>query len=216
MKIVSLFLLFFFAGCSLKTPPNQWQYNSANAFESYKTNFLSGRDVSAKSDLARAISHAKSSAQLQTLGRIYLGECALAISVAEKSQCEKYKDIQELTHDASLDAYYNFLTHQLTQEQIVNLPKKYQDFALHKQNLQFKEANADILKMDEVSSKLLAAALIKEHLTPALRDAMLESASFYGYKKAVLFWLHEAKNNTQDTNKKSELEKKISLLNTKD
>lgn len=216
-KIVIYFSLsLLFVGCSFKTPPNQWQYNSTNAFEAYKKDFLSSNDSLAKSDLSRAVKHAKMSSNLRTLSRIYIGECALNISVGQEDECKKFKDIKDLVNDEFLNAYYGLVTFQLKKEQIPLLPKIYQDFVWHVENLEYKEANEDILKMDEATSQLLAASLIKENLSNELRNKMVEVASFHGYKKAVIFWLNELKNNTNDKNKKAEISKKISILNSKD
>ncbi len=215
-KIIIYFSLsLLFVGCSFKTPPNQWLYNSTNAFEAYKQDFLSSNDSAAKNDLTRAIKHAKVSSDLRTLSRIYLGECALHISVGEEDECKKFKDIKDLVNDEFLNAYYSFITYQLKKEQIPLLPQIYQDFVEHVENLEYKEASDDILKMDEVTSQLLAASLLRENLNNELREKMIEVASFHGYKKAVIFWLVEAKNNTLDKNKKAEISKKISILKSK-
>lgn len=214
--VIYSIILLLLGGCSFKTPPNQWQYNSTNAFEAYKHNFLSSNDSAAKNDLARAIKHAKVSSDLRTLSRIYLGECALHISVGEEDECKKFRDIQELVNDEFLNAYYSFITYQLKKEHIPLLPQIYQDFVWHVENLEYKEANNDILKMDEATSQLLAASLLKENLNNKLREKMIEVASFHGYKKAVLFWLNEVKNNSVDKNKQAEISKKISILNSKD
>lgn len=214
MKYLFYFVLTFaFLGCSFKTPANQWQYSSVNAFDAYKKDFLSANDSAAKNDLSRAVKHAKVSADLSMLSRIYLGECALNISVGKEDKCEKFKDIQELEKDESLNAYYSFISKELKKEQIYLLPKIYQDFARHVEVQEYKKANKDILKMDKVTSKLLSAALIKENLSDELRDKILEVASYNGYKKAVIFWLNEIKNNTLDEKKKVEIDKKIDILN---
>ncbi|OIP55074.1 MAG: hypothetical protein AUK54_04715 [Helicobacteraceae bacterium CG2_30_36_10] len=215
-KIIICFSLsLLFIGCSFKTPPNQWHYNSANAFEAYKKDFLSSNDSLAKNDYSRAVKHAKVSSDLRTLARIYLGECSLNISVGQEDECKKFKDIQDVVNDPFLNAYYSFITFQLKKEQIPLLPQVYQDFVWHVENLEYKEANEDILKMDEVTSQLLAASLLKENIHNELRDKMIELASFHGYKKAVIFWLGEVKNNTLDNKKREEISKKISILNTK-
>ncbi len=209
-------LSLFFVGCSFKTPPNQWQYNSTNAFEAYKQDFLSSNDAAAKNDFNRATKHAKVSSDLRTLSRIYLGECALHISVGQEDECKKFKDIKDVVNDPFLNAYYSFITYQLKKEQIPLLPQIYQDFVGHVENLEYEEANEAILKMDEVTSQLLAASLLKENLNNETRNKMIEVSSFHGYKKALIFWLNETKNSTLDENKKAEISKKISILNSKD
>jgi hypothetical protein len=86
-KILLFIFLLQFNGCSFKTPQNKWQFKSVNAFSAYTKNFLSAKDTLAKDDLKRAVNHAKQSANLSQLARIYLGECALNISVGLKDNC---------------------------------------------------------------------------------------------------------------------------------
>ena len=85
--------LLLFSACSFKSPPNQWQFKSTAAFDSYTKNFLSSNDALAKNDLSRAIKHAKQSADLKMLARVYLGECALNISVGIDDNCKDYLNI---------------------------------------------------------------------------------------------------------------------------
>ena len=105
-----LFIAVFFGACSFKTPPNQWQHKSANAFNTYVKDFMHGEDSLAKSDLKRAIKHAKKSSDLTTLARVYLGKCALNISVGIDDKCEEYKNISHLVEDEELLNYYSVIT----------------------------------------------------------------------------------------------------------
>ncbi|MBU0721769.1 hypothetical protein KJ877_10530 [bacterium] len=218
MKKFSIYFLtaFLFLGCSFKTPPNQWQYDGTNAYESYKKNFLAANESLAKNDLARAVKHAKVSANLNLLARIYLGECALNLSVGIKSECTKYQNIKAVITDKELESYYRLLRLELHNIDISSLPKDYRDFARHVETSRYKQAAEDILAMENTSSKLLAAALIKEHLNNPLRYTLIETASFHGYKKAVLFWLNETKHHTLDGTEKEILSQKISILLSKD
>jgi hypothetical protein len=214
IAFISLGLLLFSA-CSFKSPPNQWQYKSTTAFDSYTKNFLSANNALAKNDLSRAIKHAKQSADLKMLARIYLGECALNISVGIDDSCQDYLNIADVVNDNSLEAYYSFITLQ-TKYSIQNLNSQYKDFALLIKNKDFAKANSEILKIRKPTSKLLAASLIKDKLTQQTRHEMIKSASFYGYKKSVLFWLNEAKINTTNEDEHKKLSKKISILKSSD
>ena len=62
LNIFILFIILIFAGCSFKTPPNQWEYNSTSAYNSYEKYFLSNQDILAKSYINTAITNAKQSA----------------------------------------------------------------------------------------------------------------------------------------------------------
>ena len=216
IKIAFLSLsLLLFSACSFKSPPNQWQYKSTTAFVSYTKNFLSANDSLARNDLSRAIKHAKQSADLKMLARIYLGECALNISVGIDDSCQNYLNITDVVNDNSLKAYYSFITLK-PESSVENLNSQYKDFALLIKKNDFSKANSEILKIQKHTSKLLAAALVKDKLTQSSRYEMIKTASFYGYKKSVLFWLNEAKINSTDKNERKKLSKKIYILKSGD
>lgn len=212
--ILSLSLLFLSA-CSFKSPPNQWQYKSTTAFDSYTKNFLSSNDSLAKNDLSRAIEHAKQSADLTMLARVYLGKCALNISVGIIDSCKEYENIFTLVDDKSLYAYYNFITLK-PNASLADLDVKYKDFALHLSNKDFTNANDELMKISKQTSKLLCASLMKEKLSNTTRNEMIKTASFYGYKRSVLFWLNELKANTTDEERVKNISKKIFILESKD
>ncbi len=213
IKIIFISInLLLFSACSFKTPANQWQYQSSNAFSSYTKNFLSSNEALAKNDLSRSIKHAKKSADLEILARIYLGECALNISVGIKDRCENYTNISDVVNEKSLGAYYNFITLQNTN--LKDLDAKYQNFASYLKTDEFLKASDELKNIPSPNSKLLCASLIKEHLTLETISEMTKLASFYGYKKSVLFWLNEEKNKTKDIKKQDILSKKIKILNS--
>jgi len=213
MKIVfSLLTLLFINACSFKTAPNEWQIKSTKAFNTYSQNFLKANNLLAKNDLKRAIKHAKQSADLTQLAKIYLGECALNISAGAKTECHTFQEISSLLHDKTLDAYYSLITLTIQAEQIEQLPKRYRKFANFLIQKNFQKANKEIFKIEEVSSSLLCAALIKEHLDTTSREKLLNLSSFYGYKKIVLFWLNESKKQEKESSERQKIEKKISIL----
>ena len=213
---ISILIVLLFGGCSFDTPPNEWQYKSVNAFDSYTKNFLCSNDKLAKNDLSRAVKHAKNSIDLTHLGSIYLGKCALDISVGIDSKCEKYKNIQDVINSKTLDAYYAFLTLTIEKEQISQLPEIYRDFVWHMKNREFKKANKDIVKMQRPTSQLLAASLLKDKIENNTIKKVIEVASFNGYKKALFFWLNKLKERTNNKKEVDRINKKISILKSKD
>ncbi len=207
--VVILFFLIFLSGCSFKTPKNEWQYKSANAFNSYTKNFLSSNDMLARNDLSRAVKHAKKSANLTQLAKIYLGECALNIATGVENGCEKYANISNLLNNKELDSYYALMTDSIKKEQIIYLPKDYRKYALSIKKSDFKSANKNILAMKNQTSMMVSSALIKNKLSKKTRDEIIRIASFNGYKKVVLFWLQESLKSSND----EKIEKKIDILN---
>jgi len=212
IKYLLFISILLFTSCSFKTPPNLWQHKSANAFHSYTQDFLSKNDNMATNDLQRAIKHAKQSADLTQLARVYLGKCALNISVGVEDSCQEYLNIADVVQSDRLDAYYSFITKSIVDKQIDFLPQYYQEYIKNIKKKDFIEANKNILSMPKITSTLLCAVLIKENLEQDSRAKITKLASFYGYKKAVLFWLNEQKKYTQDRKEKEYLEKKISIL----
>lgn len=209
---ILLTALILLSACSFKTPQNEWQYKSANAFNSYTKNFLSDNDVLAKSDLGRAIKHAKQSANLTQLAKIYLGECALNISVGTSSICSKYSEISNLLNSPELESYYALLSLHVESSNIELLPKNYQNFALHVENKEYKKAELTLLHIEKPTSTLICAALIKERISNETKQKMIELASFNGYKKIALFWLNELLKTTNNKKQRKNIKKKISIL----
>jgi len=212
MKIVTILFLVFLSGCSLKTPANNWQYKSANAYNSYTKNFLSDHEVLAKNDLLRATEHAKQSADLMQLARIYLGECALNISVGIKDSCEKYRDISSVINDKELDAYYHFMNLSMQEKQVKYLPVRYHPFAYNILKKDFKSANKNISNMKKPLSSFLCAAIIRDDIDRDTIKKIIDVASYRGYKRVVLFWLNESLKHAHNQEEIQKVEKKISIM----
>lgn len=210
--VLSLFFILLFQGCSFKTPKNQWEYNSTSAFNSYTKNFFIDNEEIANDDLQRAIKYAKQSADLEQLSKIYLGSCALNIAVGENDECIEYKQIEELVPLLELKSYYLMLQNKLEDEQLKNLPKQYQAFSKHKSLGNYDSSFKTIENMEQVSSQFIAASLIKEKLDKSQIKFLVDKASFYGYKKIVLFWLNKLYEVEENLEEKEKILKKIEVL----
>jgi len=193
----------YFSACSFKKEPNDWQYKSADYFKEYQENFLSSNDFIAKNELSQAIKYAKKSSDLNTLAKIYLGRCALNISVGIEEKCEAYRNISDAVASEKLDAYYAFITKNLEDNKVQFLEKHYQEFV---------ENGTDIFDMPRVSSTLLCASLKREELDNEAREKIVKIASYHGYKKVVLFWLKEQKKYLKNREEIEKIETKIAIL----
>ena len=203
---------FLFVSCSFSRPTNDWQFKSSNYFKEYTYNFLNDDLILAKNDFNRALKHAKKSADLTTLARIYLGECALNVSVGIEDKCEKYQNISNLLQSKELDAYYSFINSSIKKEQIELLPKQYRTYAYAIEEGNYKTAKEELFEMDKATSTLLSAALMKKNLDELSRENLIKLSSHYGYKKSVLFWLEESKKHLSDSHKIEKIDKKIAVL----
>lgn len=215
IKILLLTLsLLLFTSCSFKTPKNDWQRKSTNAFNSYTKNFLQNNEALAKNDLSRAEKHAKQSADLTQLAKIYIGSCALNISVGTPDTCKQYKNISDVVSSASLDAYYSLLHNSLKKEQIKFLPSQYHAFVEALRHENYKVVNKEIQTIKKDSSLFLCASLVKDEVSIKTIKKVIEIASNNGYKKVVLFWLEGLKKVVEDEKEKESIDKKISILNS--
>ena len=214
MKKLLLYLvvLFLFSACSFETPPNEWQFKSINAFDSYQKNFLSSNDALAKNDLYRAIKHAKSSDDLTTLARIYLGECALKISVGVDDKCKDYEKISSLIKDETLNSYFLFISKKSSDESLISLAKNYQSFSRYLKEQNYKKANEALRDAQEATSMFLCGAILGKHADAASVDKIIDAASLYGYKKVIIYWLGVKKDRTIDPSEKEKITQKISIL----
>lgn len=213
--LILLFITFFLSACSFSSPVNQWQHKSVSAYESYVKNFLSANDAMANNDLQRAIEHSKKSSNLDTLGRIYLGQCALNIAFEINDKCENYNQISDVINNKALDAYYSLITSTLKKEQIEQLPDVYQEFATKIVEENFEDSIEAIQNFENPSSIFISASLVKKYLTSKDIEQIIEKASFYGYKKGVIYWLKKLSKITTDLSKKSIIIKKIAILESK-
>ena len=212
MRILLIFIMLYITSCSFKPPKNQWQFKSSNSFDLYIQNFLKSNDKMAKNNLKRAISNAKNSSDFTQLAKIYLGRCAIRLSVGESIDCRNYQKISHLVLDKKLEAYYHLLNLSIKTQEIIYLPKIYQPFAIALVDKNYSQAIQEILKQDKITSKLISARLIKDRLDNQSKNKIIEEVSFYGYKKSVIFWLKELKNSTIDKRKKAIITQKIYIL----
>ncbi|WP_373071563.1 hypothetical protein [Sulfurimonas sp.] len=212
IKFSAIFFIMFFSACSFKTPPNEWQYKSVNAYESYKKNFLSSNNSLADSDLKRAVGHAKKSSNLDQLARIYLGKCAINNSVGIEDSCTEFKELESLVDDQTMHSYYLLIVNKLTYDDIENLPDTYKSFAYSYINKDYKQAVKEMFDIQTITSKLIAANIVKSNMSVEDIEKLLEEVSFYGYKKTVVYWLKVMKTKVEDTLKIQKIDKKIKIL----
>ena len=212
MKLLVLGFFVFFGGCSFSKKPNDWQYKSAQNFSKYQHDFFTGNDFLAKNELKVAQKYAKRSSNLTTLARVYLGECALNISVGISKKCTKYEKIAKLVNSKELQAYNAMLMGKISTQEITFLDDNYQDFMKSLKDKKYKSAQKILFSMSRDSTIFVTAGLMKEHLDDASRQKLVKLASYNGYKKLVLFWLNEEKKYTKDEVKQNKIMLTIKIL----
>lgn len=210
-----LVIIFIFTACTHKVVPNQWEYKSSDAFRSYTEHFLEDKNSLAQSDLNRAIKLAKQSAELNHLAKIYLGECGINRSVGLDNGCDKYHNLRDLVDSKELDVYYKMLYNKLEAVDITLLPIKYQEVM----TLSY-EKNDDILfdaicSMDDIVSEFIIASILKKRWNKEQIKHFIQKASFYGYKKLVIYWLNNLEKIEEENKNKDFIKRKIKILQNK-
>jgi hypothetical protein len=197
----------------MQPPPNSWEYKSALAFESYKTNFLKSKENLAANDLKRAKSLAKSSSDLTQLAAILLGECALNIAVGKEDDCSKYQKIEDLIECPKIKNYYRFLQKDFSKIDPLKLDQKYRPFVEALREKNYQQVNIAIQNIQDPVSKLVAISLLdKKKLSKATIKDGIEKLSFFGYKKGVLYLLKLYLEKTKTKEERDIITKKIKIL----
>ncbi len=212
MKILLLIPLILLSACSTKTPPNRWQYQSNNAYKNFERYYLENNPDMAALEFDRARSYASQSGDLTTLARIELSKCALKRALLEPFSCQEYEQLTAVIDDSQLHAYYALLAGTLSKEDIVSLPKQYQQLAALLSQNDSVAINQAIRKMEPLTSRMIGAAVAEKYLDEATIDTIIAEASYYGYKHALLVWMHLLAGRTKEDQKRIILQQKLKIL----
>lgn len=203
---ITLLFVLTFTGCSFKSPPDIWRYESKNAFESYIKNRLSGNNELAQSDYKRALSHAKRGADIPLIATLALGRCSIEYSLSSHLACEDYLSVASIGGNSEHHAFYALLQKRFTQEQTLHMPKQYRAFAQALLIEEHHRIESEILDMEPITSKIIAARIVEESLSKDTLEKIVESAAFYGYKESVIHFLNVKTKRFKEDNDKKRVE----------
>ncbi len=211
----SIIFIILFAGCSFKINEKyKYRVNASNSFESYKRYYLKGETRLASIALKRALHSAKSGTDVNAIAKIYLGECAMHNALLIKDRCEQYTSIKQLIPNNKLDGYYNLLQNDIGNISTKYLPSQYKIFIENLKNKNYKNAFKSIQSMQTVSSKLIAASIMKNKLTKKEIKYIIKVSSSVGYKHATLRWYELLKKKSAPKERKI-IDKKIEVFTSK-
>ena len=211
-KVISLLFFALLSACSFQQPQNAWQYKAVTAFEKYQDYYLENRAILADSERKKAINFAKQSAHLNTLARVYLGDCAIQFAALNKSDCSAYQKVAPLIDDPELSAYFHLLSGQLSQTDISQLPENYRGFArtlLQKSTARLQD---EILLIPELTSRLIAASIAKPSLNLNIIRTLIDQTALRGYQLASIRWMTYLAEITPDPHESQQLKDKIALM----
>ena len=99
----------------------------------------------------------------------------------------------------------------MQEEDIKFLPTQYHDFAQALLTNNTIDIQKEILNISAPISKMIAASLVQESLTLQTIQNVQESASYHGYKKAVVLWLDLEIEKSSGVDK-ARLQNKLEIL----
>ena len=213
MKIfITLLLLLFISGCSLKTTDRyKYRVNASNSFESYQRYYLQGKTTLASVSLKRAINSAKLGSDIDSLATIYLGECAITNALFINDNCKEYKKVSAIIKNSKLENFYRLLRGKVETVDTKKLPKSYISFADFLKKGKYKKAFNAIKDMPSPISKLIAASIIKENLSTEEIKYIIKVSSSMGYRNATIKW-YKFLLSKSSPKEKVRILKKIRLL----
>ena len=205
MKKLILFLsvILLFSACSI---------TKVQHLRLYKKNYLQDNDIQTKFHFQKAVQEAKSSKDYNTLGILYLSECGLNNSLGIQDKCDKYLEIKNKINNKEYDAFMDLIHKKIKKEQVKFLCKNYRSFVYAMLLKDYKKANEEVLKIEPLTSQLVSANLIKEHLEVQTIKDIINNNYYFGYKKAVIYWMIELKNRVPNEKEKNEIIQKIKTL----
>ena len=189
-----------------------WQYKTHNSYKSFEKYFLEYKLDLAAIELTRAREYASQSADLSTLAQIELSACALKVALLEPYTCQRFDALEDLIDSENLTAYKHFLQNTLSKKELNDLPEQYKDFAQSRLENDTKQIQTEVSKITPLTSKMIAASLIQDELSVALRKEILDEISFHGYTYGAITWLTFEINKTEDVAQKKQLQEKLKII----
>ncbi len=215
-KVLFFTVFLLFAGCSFNAPKNSWIYQVSNSYELYKKNLLKGNDELAKENLKNAVKEAKSSADLSSLAKIYLGECALNNALGIEDKCRKYLDLKDVADSKELQNYYYLVTKDIKKTDPSLLPVKYKYLVKYIKKGDYRSANKAVSEIQTPSSRLIAIYILGDNAYKTTIKSSIKFFSYYGYKKAVLHLLKKYYIIETDKTEKAKIKKIIKVMESQD
>lgn len=139
-----------------------------------------------------------------------MGECALHHAMLIADPCQDYQQLPEPS--SSNQAYVALLLGDLQKDQLAQLPKDYQAFARDWLAADYAKAEAQMQTMNKVSSQLVAASVLRGHLSLDGVRFVVDQASVKGYQKVVIQWLKYLQKHTSSPQEAQNIAENLKVL----
>ena len=182
--------LLFFGGCSAKSVPG-WTKASHQQLESYKNNYLQGKDHLAEINFRKAVDEIKSSGSFNLLEKAYLTRYAVQVSVLEDFDDRDYRKLEAIEPHPENIHFYMFLKGDFDQVPEASLPQQYLSFLIACKKGKQADINLSIAAIEDPLSRLIAVGLaVKKQLhNETTLVTAIQTGADQGWKKALLVYL---------------------------
>ena len=193
MKKLFFFLLplLLLTGCGAKPAP-LWISSGHKQLESFKQDFLTGRDSSiTESHFRKAVEEIKKGGDADLLGKAWLTRMALQVAIREELEEGEYLKIESVEPVPANRNFYLLLKGDTGQVDVSLLPEAYRPFWKAFLSRDATKAAASIAAIEDPIPRLIASGLAVSHRLEddALLRTAVETASRNGWKRALSAWL---------------------------
>ncbi len=193
MKKLFFFLLplLLLTGCGAKPAP-LWISSGHKQLESFKQDFLTGRDSSiTESHFRKAVEEIKKGGDADLLGKAWLTRMALQVAIREELEEGEYLKIESVEPVPANRNFYLLLKGDTGQVDVSLLPEAYRPFWKAFLSRDATKAAASIAAIEDPIPRLIASGLAVSHRleNDAILRTAVETASRNGWKRALSAWL---------------------------
>ena len=193
MKKLFFFLLplLLMTGCGAKPAP-VWISSGHKQLESFKQDFLTGRDSSiTESHFRKAVEEIKKGGDADLLGKAWLTRMALQVAIREELEEGEYLKIESVEPVPANRNFYLLLKGDTGQVDVSLLPEAYRPFWKAFLSRDATKAAASIAAIEDPIPRLIASGLAVSHRleNDAILRTAVETASRNGWKRALSAWL---------------------------
>lgn len=173
------------AGCSSTPAPPLWQVDAKDAMDRATAAYLEGNTRVAQVEMARVRRAISGTGRADYLANAELAFCAAHVASLELQPCQAF-DVLRADATPAQAAYAAYLAGQTPSDAVALLPAAQQKIAGQVQG-----DVAILLSQPEPLTRLVGAAvwLQQGHVSPAVVDLAVDTASQQGWRRPLLAWL---------------------------